>query len=264
MKKLLLRLTAASLCALAPISAFAQQPKSTYSAQTDPWLQGTKGMQYIVDQASISAKNQSEVDRFVANKLHVGWTTSTFANMYEPFRKPLADKHNASKALSAQDHAKFNGILFRASKLIDEHYKDKMPDHLYDWLEASPKPPKQDWLVGHWGEADEDGKGGYIDNTNMFGNGCSEHNGRGFATISYAGDQLVLDIIGSTPIAMMFSGFDKSAANYTVPKANQAHIYPAKWDKDWLELELVEPGILSAVLHFDDGSDEKFILHQCK
>ena len=95
-------------------SAFAQQPNPTYSAQTDPWFQGTKGMQYIVDQASISAKNQSIVDKFVANKLHVGWPASSFANSYEPFRKPLVDKHNASKALSVQDHAKFNGILFRA------------------------------------------------------------------------------------------------------------------------------------------------------
>ena len=143
MKNLILGLIAASLCALAPISASAQKqtqaPKPTYSTQTDPWFQGEEGMKYLVDQASLSAKNQSEVDKFVANKLHVGWPTSSFANMYEPFRKPLADKHNASKVLSAQDHAKFNGILFRASKLIDDHYKDKIPDYLYEWLEVEAK-----------------------------------------------------------------------------------------------------------------------------
>ncbi len=275
MRKFILGLTAASLCALAPLNTFAQQSKQTYSAQTDPWLQGTKGMQFLVDHASISAKNQSEVDKFVANKLHVKWEQSTVYNTYKPFRELLADKYTAAKALSAQDHAKFNGILFRASKLIDDHYKDKMPDYLYDWLEAvqitmfnqntKNKPrPKQNWLVGHWGEADEDGKGGYVNNTNMFGHGCAEHNGRGFATISYVGNQLVLDVIGSTPAEVMFDAFDKSAAKYTIPKANLAHIYPAKWNKDWLELELVKPGILSAVLHFNDRKDEKIILRQCK
>ncbi|MCF6219827.1 MAG: hypothetical protein L3J65_01815 [Robiginitomaculum sp.] len=263
MQKLILGLTAASICAIVPLTASAQQPKPTYSAQTDPWLQGTKGMQYMVDQASINAKNQSVVDKFVANKLHVEWNLSNSHNAYKPFRKVLADKYTAAKALNVQDHAKFNGILFRASKLIDDHYKDKMPDFLYEWLEASPKPPKQDWLVGHWGEAKEDGKGGYIDSTNMFGHGCAEHNGRGFATISYVGDELVLDIIGSTPASVMFDRFDKSTAEYTIPKANVAHIYPAKWGKDWLELELKKPGILSAVIHFGDGKNDKFILRQC-
>lgn len=265
MKKLLLGAAAASLCALAPLTTVAQQSKPAYSAQTDPWLQGTKGMQYLVDQASISAKNQKEVDNFVANKLHEKWKQSNSHNTYKPFRKLLADRYTASKALSAQDHAKFKGILFRASKLIDIHYKDKMGDYLYDWLEATTKPqPKQDWLVGNWGEADEDGKGGYVNNTNMFRHGCAEHNGRGFATISYAGSELVLDVIGSTPAAVMFDAFDKSAAKYTIPKTNLAHIYPAKWNKDWLELELVKPGILSAVLHFDDRKDEKIILRQCE
>ena len=49
-------------------------------------------MQYLVDQASISAKNQSEVDKFVAIKLHEKWKQSNSHNTYKPFRELLADR----------------------------------------------------------------------------------------------------------------------------------------------------------------------------
>ena len=143
MKKLILGLATASLCALAPLPTFAQQApqttKPTYSAQTDPWLRGIKGMKYLVDYAASSPKNQNQVDNFVANKLNAEWKLSNVYNTYKPFRKILADRYTTSKALSAQDHAQFVGIMLRACKLIDAHYEDKVPDYLYKWLEEATK-----------------------------------------------------------------------------------------------------------------------------
>ena len=219
-------------------------------------LQAQTSLGYLYEQGIGVPQSHKEAANWYLKATQSGYADAAYslANLYE---NGLGVQKNNNNALMLYKNLVQSGHQPSVAKL------KALQNRMVTQTTNGKPPPKQDWLVGHWGEADADGQGGYIDNTNMFGNGCAEHDGRGFATISYSGDQLVLDIIGSSPNAMMFSSFDKSTANYTVPKANQAHIYPAKWDNDWLELAMVKPGILSAVIHYDDRKDEEIILRQC-
>jgi TPR repeat protein len=127
-----------------------------------------------------------------------------------------------------------------------------------------PKTPqKPNWLVGKWGTVEEDGKGGYRESTDLLGNACADHNGRGYATFSFKDNALIADIIGNTAAAIMFDVFEEAPAPYTALDDTHVEVYPAQWGDGWLMLEHTKPEVLKVVVHGGDSSDRNFFLKLC-
>lgn len=128
---------------------------------------------------------------------------------------------------------------------------------------AAIKNAHPQWIVGHWGQASKDGKGGYSDGGGLFGYMCSNRSARGFVDFQYIDGDLVANIIGNSLNAVMHDMYDKSPTRYTVTDATHVSIYPKEWGEDWLDLEKVSPDILHATQHRGTVKDKTFYLKRC-
>ncbi len=130
--------------------------------------------------------------------------------------------------------------------------------------QALKVPQKPNWIVGKWGVVEEDGKGGYRESTDLLGNACADHDGRGYATFSFKGNELIATIIGNTAATIMFDGFEEGPAPYTALDDTNVEVHPANWVDGWLMLEQVKPEVLKVVVTGGDDSDRNFFLKPCE
>ncbi|PHR62948.1 MAG: hypothetical protein COA47_01245 [Robiginitomaculum sp.] len=126
--------------------------------------------------------------------------------------------------------------------------------------------PQPDWLIGRWGQAEPDEAGGLRDHSGTFHRSCSDKGNRGFATIGYVGNSMMLDIIHLGTAGFM-GGFSlNKPADYSIPDNAHANIYPLEWGGSWLEVEKREPGVLFVHQHMVKAGeeDEKYWLKICE